>query len=82
MDLVLETEFLLPLINPSLDRNCRPYISNGVQCQFVDSFVEVVPHQPTVVRAFKLDSNKSTDFEDQNSQNQSHFVTCPVLSFG
>ncbi len=79
MDWILGTEFLLTLMNPSLDRSCRPYISNGVQSQFVDSFVEVATHEPTVVRAFKLDGNKGQDLEDTNSLGPSHVVTCPFI---
>lgn len=50
-----ETHGLLPC------RNNRPYITNGVSSQFVDTWVEVEQHEPTVVRAFKLDGGQRDD---------------------
>ena len=52
-------------------RNAKPYITNGVQSQFCDTWLGgLPPHEPSVINAFKLDSKRgagdSQDFDNQS----------------
>lgn len=47
-------------------RDCKPYITNGIQNQYVDTWLTVDAHEPTVVRAFKLDTQAGGDLDNMS----------------